>query len=89
MRFDPNIKRKSCRKKRKTRKKKISTRGKVLDCLSKVPDTVCLRATALCAVHALAVYDRLLLMSSTFSHLQKKHAVNEVVGGGMKDEKTG
>ena len=46
-------------------------RGKLLDRLSKLPHTVFLRATALCAVHALAVYDRFQVMSSTFSHLQK------------------
>ena len=54
IRFDPNIKRKWCRKSIK-QEKKISMRGRLLDCLSKIPDTVCLRATALCAVHALAV----------------------------------
>lgn len=53
-RFDPNVKRKSCRKSIK-QEKKFSTCGRLLGCLSKIPVTVCLRATALCAVQALAV----------------------------------
>lgn len=57
--------------KKSENKKKISKRKKLLDRLSKLPHTVFLRATALCAVHALAVYDRFQVMSSTFSHLQK------------------
>lgn len=52
--FDPNIKKKIMSKKDKTRKK-FSVCGRLHGCLSKIPGTVCLRATALCAVHALAV----------------------------------
>lgn len=63
--------------------KKFSTRGKRLEHLSKLPHTWFLRATALCAAHALAVYDRFQVMSSTFL-IFKNHAVNMVVG--MKGE---
>lgn len=68
IRFSPTIKRKECQKKHKMIKKKgLSVRRRLLFCLSKIPETVCLRATALCAVQALAVYERFLLMSSALA----------------------
>lgn len=81
-----NHKKKVVSKKRKTIKKKgIFVRGRLFCCLSKIPDTVCLRATALCAVQALAVYDRFLRMSSTFSHLQKTRCQRSCGNDGVKN----
>lgn len=54
--FGPIIKRKLCgEKKAENNKTKISEHGKLFVCLSKIPGTVCLGATALCAVRALAI----------------------------------